>query len=216
MFEAPHFTAKDGDAWFIRNLSYLVSGTIVEHDPVIAMIERSGIRPRSIYEHGCSNGWRLEELRKRLGAECFGYDISPLAIKCGQAMYPELCLESSPAQQVELVICSFVFHWLSRGELFSQAGGLNSLVARGGYLLLADFAPDMPVRVPYKHREGLYTWKLPDAYSRLFLATGLYQEISQLVFDHDSREEDIWRNILPGRRAMCVLLRKEGAYEECA
>ena len=53
---------------------------------IMKMIERSGIKPKTICEVGCGAGEILNQLQKGMGSECsfWGYEISPQAFELAQ------------------------------------------------------------------------------------------------------------------------------------
>lgn len=82
------FQNGEGDQWYERNKEKLIP----KDDFVCRMIENIGVYPQRIVELGCSNGYRLEYLRKKYHATCYGYDISKEAIKAGSEAFPQLQL----------------------------------------------------------------------------------------------------------------------------
>src|ERR1700675_206081 len=118
------FLAKEGDSWFRRNKdAILAAGRLDWPLHVIEKLEdRASLR--SVVELGCSNGWRLARLQSLLpDAELVGVDPRREAIVDGTARYPGLrliqaMLSNVPLEkQFDLVIVSFVFHWVDRSTL---------------------------------------------------------------------------------------------------
>jgi SAM-dependent methyltransferase len=208
------FLAGEGDAWFQRNQDVL--GVNPEADWPLRMIKRNGIHPKQAYEIGCANGWRLAIIQDRYGASVAGCDPSLEAITDGQRRWPEVSLQTSPAHQListtprgwaDLVIVYFVLHWVSRETLFSTLAAVDRILAEGGHLVLGDFLPSAPTKMPYHHRDGVWTYKLN--YSRLFLDTGCYQIRDQVVFDHETGHEGGANEY---SSAACFLLTKHDGY----
>jgi SAM-dependent methyltransferase len=84
-----------------------------------------------------------------------------------------------------LAILSFVLHWIDREALLRVAAEVDALVEDGGYLIVSDFLPDRPTKVPYHHAKGAEIFTYKQDYAALFEATCLYKRVRGLVFDHD-------------------------------
>lgn len=207
----------EGSAWFRRNRMLLGGPAMLGYDWPLRLVNLYSLAPRTIVEIGCSNGWRLAVLSEGGRRECIGLDASSEALIDGQARYPKLKLYHALATSLpirdytaDLVIISYLYHWLARESLLLAASEVDRILKPGSYLILADFAPDVPTRVSYHHRAGLWTWKLPDAYAGLFLATGVYREVTRITYNHDGHDDRA--DIDSDRRGACVLLRKESQY----
>lgn len=201
------FQSGEGDQWYERNKVKLVP----KDDFVCRMIESIGIQPRRIVEVGCSNGYRLEYLRQKFHAVCYGYDISNEAIEAGCDAFPEIHLKQKALHEIpydtsfDLVICNFVLHWVDRSLLVQSMSRIDALVRRGGTLVIGDFDPDYQQKRKYHHLpdEEVYTYK--QDYTAFFKATGLYRETAVFTFDHDKQTY----GYAPSEaRGMCAALRK--------
>jgi SAM-dependent methyltransferase len=212
-FQETVFAAGEADAWFTRNRTALEPGRD-PHDPVARAIALAGLHPPSVLEIGCSNGYRLEALRRAGTALAVGVEPSAAAIADGHQRFPLLELHRGTLDQVPLeahrrfalVLCHFVLHWVSRPALFASLAALDRHVAEDGCLLIGDFLPDVPTRVPYHHLPGreVYTWK--QDYALAFTATGLYREVLRFSFDHASHT--IAADAASDQRCAMVLLRR--------
>ena len=201
------FQNGEGDRWYERNKEKLTP----KDDFVCCMIENLGVQPHRIVEVGCSNGYRLEYLRKKYHAVCYGYDISCEAIEAGHESFPKIHLEQKALHEIssdetfDLVICNFVLHWVDRSRLIQSMGGIDALVHVGGTLVLGDFNPDYQQKRKYHHlpNEDVYTYK--QDYAAFFKATGLYREIAFFTYNHD---EHILGYASSEMRAICTAMRK--------
>lgn len=196
------FESGEGDRWFQRNRYAL--GT---HDWPLELCRRNSIQPDSVLEIGCANGWRLAKFDARRSV---GVDISRLAIEEGKAQFPELDLRVGKASQLpicgdetfDLVIVNYVLHWIDRSLLLSSLAEADRCV--GEYLIIGDFLPDRPTRVPYHHLEEaeVFTFKLD--YSAIFVALSIYEVVDREIYNHDDpTSEPSSQN-----RGACTLLRK--------
>lgn len=201
------FKNGEGDQWYKRNKSKLVP----KEDYVCRMIENIGVRPQRIVELGCSNGYRLEHLRQKYHAVCYGYDISHEAIETGSKAFSHVHLAQKALHEVpsdetfDLVICNFVLSWVDRNHLAQSMVTIDALVRGGGTLVLGDFCPDYQQKRKYHHlpNEEVYTYK--QDYAAFFKAIGLYREVAVFTFNHDKL---IYGYAPSEERGMCTALRK--------
>jgi SAM-dependent methyltransferase len=213
-----YFQESEGDAWFRRNATALEKSPA--RDPVIETLSLLDVNRlqgiRSVCDVGCSNGWRLTRLRSLLGGDCrlCGFDASKEAIESGRKRDAGLELEvglvdSSPfAGPFDLVIVSFVLHWVDRRRLISAMADIDGLVAQDGYLIVSDFLPDRPCARPYHHRTDvrLYTYK--QNYIASFTGMALYRCLSEITFAHDRGDAGV-TPVTDQDRAVCALLHKD-------
>lgn len=206
------FSRDEGDNWFRRNQAALSE---THNDRVIDMALRwSEHTPvRSVCELGCANGWRLAALADALPSleRLAGSDLSAAAIEDGKVRWPELDLRIGsldfPAfdEQFDLVIVSFVLHWVARPRLAASTAAIDGLVRPGGALILADFLPDAPCARPYHHRTDVEIYTYKQDYTECFMGLGTYAERDREVFSHSGAPAP---EIDPQDRAVCALLRK--------
>jgi SAM-dependent methyltransferase len=143
----------------------------------------AGVRPRNVLEVGCANGVRLAALRDRHGCRVVGVEPSSEARLDGNRRFPGIELHRGRADAVpvagpfELVIVSFVFHWVDRAVLLRSVGEIDRLVADGGYLAIGDFDPPFPHRTPYHHLPEGVVWTYKQNYATLFDASHLYRTV---------------------------------------
>lgn len=86
--------------------------------------EARKVKPRSILDVGCGEGFILENLRKNnIGKELVGIDFSESAIQIGKKMHPNLDLKPGTIYHIpfkdksfDLVICSEVLEHLNHPE----------------------------------------------------------------------------------------------------
>lgn len=172
----------EGDAYFQRNKD--CSHT---HDPVEALLPWLP-KSKVLVELGCGDGWRSPFLSS-LADWYIGIDASQQAINHAIDHYSAngVTFQVADAQNYQvpsgttLVILSYVLHWLPNPEALIQ-----KLCREVPYLLINEFAPDVPKDVPYIHREGLTTKKRP------------------------------WRQMVPGSQVVSLEYSYPGSNERCA
>lgn len=184
------FWDSEGDQWFSRNREAVTS--ITRPDPVMAIMRQYDLRPKSVLEIGASNGWRLSRIAGEFGSVCTAVEPSKKAIEDGKKRYKNITFKRGLAaslpvkSQYDLVILSFVLHWVARSELFKSMAEIERVVKPGGFIVIADFLPDQPAQVEYHHlkKGDAYTFK--QHYSELFTSSCLFQLVSESVFDYAS------------------------------
>ena len=206
------FRFDEGDNWFRRNESALDPS---RRDHVIDMVLRANERVniRSVCELGCSNGWRLAALADAIPSLEWlsGSDLSGAAIEHGKARWPGLDLrigsldQTGFDEQFDLVIVSFVLHWVARERLVASIDAIDALVREGGALIVADFLPNSPCARHYHHRTDVEIYTYKQDYIALFTSLGTYSEIAREIFSHAGASAT---DIDPQDRAVCALLRK--------
>lgn len=186
------FLKGEGDRWFRRNRAAL--NTKSRLDPTLEIIRRSGLKPKKVFEIGCANGWRLEEIRKKYRARCVGIEPSRAAIKDGKHSFPRIRLIRAIASRIpikemfDLVIVNYVLHWISREYLVRSLSEIDRMVADNGYLVITDFAPDRPARARYHHLPEKKVWTFKTDYPAMFESTGLYERVKELTFHHETHK----------------------------
>ncbi|RME63690.1 MAG: hypothetical protein D6782_09760, partial [Alphaproteobacteria bacterium] len=142
------------------------------------------------------------------------------AIEAGRAQWPEIALavgtlDRPPVVGVyDMLIVSFVLHWVDRTRLAASVAAIDGLIKPEGLLVLADFLPDAPERRRYHHRQDvpLYTYK--QDYGAVFTGLGLYRELARVTYPHDATDMAI-APAASQDRAMCAVLRKtQSGYRE--
>ncbi len=186
------FAGSEGDQWFLRNQQAL------EHfdpdtDILLKLMALYHLRPRKALEVGAANGSRLAAIAARHGSKVTAVEPSPEAIRHGKASFPAVEFVMGTAASIplqtsfDLIIVNSVFHWVDRTSLLRSIAEIDRLLEDGGFLLLGDFLPSNLLKVPYHHVKDrdIYTYK--QSYSAAFLASGLYQLLALLTWDHASR-----------------------------
>lgn len=164
-----------------------------------------------VAEVGCSNGYRLEHIRREFGAVCCGFDASKEAIEAGKKLYPNIEFVHSTVAEIEspnlydLVICNFVLHWVDRKTLLTSVAKIDTLVQPGGIIVLGDFLPDYQQRRRYHHLPGMDIYTYKQDYGNIFTASGLYKELYRHTFNHDEARTG-WAS--SSQRGVRVVLRK--------
>jgi ubiquinone/menaquinone biosynthesis C-methylase UbiE len=215
MLQETIFSEGEGDAWFNRNPEPYEP----EVDPVLRCLESHSIQPGNILEIGARRGDRLAELHKRYDAKVTGVDPSTAALDHGRAKFPGVRFIAATARALplidesfDLVIATFVFHWIDRKSLLTSAAEVDRVLKPAGYLIIGDFAPFAPKKVRYHHRVDVAVYTYKQDYPALFLATAGYVTVAQQLLDHQTLKPD--PDVSEHERFSLTLLKKmaEGIY----
>lgn len=203
------FERSEGDAYFRRNMEAMAVRDMSTDLPMRLMSDYR-LQPKTVLEVGASNGFRLDAIRQQYGARCCGVEPSLEALDDARRRYPQVHHSPGVAHEIpwvepfDLVIVNYVLHWVDRRHLLRSIAEIDRLIKDGGCLIVGDFAPANRVRVPYRHKDGVYTYK--QDYEALFLASGLYEREAYLSGPHGHGE--LAANVPDHERAFCCLLRK--------
>lgn len=178
------FLNGEGDKWFERNL--IDSGISLEeriaNDKIMACFEYLDIIPKNVLEIGCSNGWRLEGLRKKYKCRCSGIDPSSKAINYGKKSYPEIELKVSAANTLpyknnifDTIIIGCCLYLCDRNKLFKIAYEVDRVLTDNGNLFMRDFNPNFAYKNEYCHSEGVFSYKMK--YGNMFIWNPVYTQI---------------------------------------
>lgn len=176
------FLNGEGDQWHARNkdkpYSHLRNG-------IIAASLSS--EPKSILEVGCGDGRYLADLQNLYDCKCVGLEPSDAAVTAGRKEYPGVIFILGTAsyrfllKEYDLVIYGFCLYLCDRSSLSHLVSVGHGALKNGGHLVIHDFDPDHPHRVPYHHMEGLFSYK--QDHSKLWLANPAYSLVTKTKFD---------------------------------
>lgn len=213
------FQEKEGDNWFSRNHALLLSRAYTRDWP-LRLLARHKIKPKRVLEVGASFGWRLAEIQKKYHACCLAIEPSQKAVSFGRLRYSDVSfrrglMHDLPVRSREifdLVIVSFVFHWVDRSTLLRSIAEIDRCLADCGHLIISDFLSSQPTKKPYHHLSGKQVFTYKQDYAKVFLSSGLYREKERVLFHHATLKRG--KHIPSGERAACVLLQKQAQYTE--
>ena len=205
MSQADVFFASEGNAWLKRNEDKLP----IENDPVLALMgQLVGLGDR-VLEIGCSNGWRLKQIKSRFGmSKLCGIDPSAKAIRqandaIGQAKKKGIDARRGNASYLpwdadsfDVVIYGFCLYLCDRKDLFTIVREGDRVLKDGGVLIIHDFLTNYPCKNEYKHKKGVWSYK--QDYSKLFTANPAYKELLTGSFSPETQTIALRKNIERG------------------
>lgn len=186
------FLNQEGDKWFERNFENIKVGLKerISRDRVILSFELLNIIPSNVLEVGCSDGWRLEGLRRKYKCKCSGVDPSPKAINHGKSTYQNIELNISTADALpyqdslfDTVIIGFCLYLCDRDKLFKITYEVDRVLKNNGNLFILDFDPSFAYKNEYCHREGIFSYKMK--YVNMFIWNPAYTQIYHESFSSE-------------------------------
>lgn len=175
------FLNSEGDAWHDRNKEKPFSSLT---DPVIQEIKhRLTITHCDILEIGCGQGRRIGRLQQETSGFCMGIDPSPLAIgtalehTAGVDFIIGGAADLPKDWHFHLIIYGFCLYVCDREDLQKIASNGDDILQYNGHIIIHDFDPDYPHKVPYHHVPGLFSYKMD--YSKLWLANPAYSLVTK-------------------------------------
>ena len=170
--QAQIFLDSEGAAWLKRNQDKLP----IRGDAVLTAIKNLRIKPKTVLEVGCANGWRLKELYKLHKCDCHGIDpgITHMHQEDNITLYRGTAdsLHLFSDGKFDLVIYGFCLYLCDPQDYFKIAMEGDRVLANGGYLVVRDFSTDFPHAVEYKHRAYVMSRKMN--YSSMWMWNSAY------------------------------------------
>lgn len=191
------FLKSEGDAWFDRNHLAINKYQFGEDDRVIRAIDLclqssmdSGAS-RKLLEIGCGEGGRLQWLSECRGIECSGVDPSEKAVCLARERGLDAIKGTADQlpfgdNEFDFVVFGFCLYLCDRDDLFSISKEADRVLRDSGWLIIMDFFADAPIKRPYHHLSGVYSYKMD--YRKLWDWHPAYTCFSHTVTHHVSSE----------------------------
>lgn len=186
------FLNDEGDAYFQRNKKKLLN-LKKETDLIYSSLVSLGLKPNSVLEIGCANGFRLNWLYEKFKCYCMGIEPSSNAIEDGRKKYPNVIFEKATfdilgniSTKFDVIILGFFVYLVPREKLFKLAYLVDSHLENGGYVISLDFFSKTPIVNNYTHRDGISSFKFD--LSQMFLWNPQYVEVFRHVKNHNLTE----------------------------
>jgi SAM-dependent methyltransferase len=181
------FLKGEGDAWYHRNKDK------PKRDSITPMVINLDLKPTEIVVFGCSDGWQVDNLHQLFpDAHILGVDPSHDAIEDARKSYkaPRVefmvgTVDFPKIKSADLIIYAFCLYLVDRNLLQRVVMEADAMLREGGHIIIHDFAALNPRKVPYKHKEGLFSYKMN--YSKLWTGNPAYQLIGEFYPDTETR-----------------------------
>ncbi len=184
------FYNKEGNGWFNRNMTgpFRYGNEYKNMMGTLKILELYKLNPKNILDIGSSNGLWLSYVHEKYKSNCHAVDPSEEAIKDGMKKYPFIKFNRSAADQIpyrdnyfDIVHVNFVFCWISRETLLKSVSEIDRVLENKGFLILRDFCPQTPEKVPYHHHTKDEVWTFKQDNSKLFTSLGRYDLLATLT-----------------------------------
>lgn len=175
--QADIFLDGEAEKWLARNINKLP----VDSDPVMEAIADAKLKPGSVLEIGCSNGWRVKLMQRLWGCKAFGIDpmFKTENWNCFRGTADDLGHFEN--EELDLLLYGWCLYLCDREDLFTIVREGDRVLRDGGHIVIHDFHVAKPYKRKYKHRAGVFSYKMD--YSQLWLANPSYSLVSRLLFD---------------------------------
>ena len=148
-----------------------------------------------ILEIGCASGKKISSLVKYFKANGFGLDPSQMAINKAKDIHKDditqLNFEVGVATALpyrndsfDLVFFGFCLYLIPPPETYKAIMEADRVLKHGGFIAILDFDYGSLRVNPYKHLEGVFSYK--NNYSQIFLSSGYYSLVNKWSFTHSS------------------------------
>lgn len=185
MKQSEVFLNGEAEQWYARNQAALPQA----EDPVMDAIEAARIKPERLLEVGCSNGWRVKAMGTKW--KCKAYGIDPMFTtklwNCRRGTADDL--SAYGPDTFDLVIYGWCLYLCDREDLFKIVTEGDRVLMDTGHLVVYDFHTAKPHKRKYKHREGLFSFKMDHA--SLWLANPSYSMVSRELFGSGNDQTSI-------------------------
>ena len=94
------FLNEEGIKWYDRNKSSI---SIKKNELVIELLENEKLNIENVLEIGCSDGWRLRDIKRLYNIECYGIDPSEKAIKEGLEKSDQINLKHGTSDKIPFI-----------------------------------------------------------------------------------------------------------------
>lgn len=186
------FVQSEGDEWFDRNRTALAESSPMRDGPVARIAQHlphGATTAWHVLEVGCGQGGNLDALSRVRNIKGRGIDPSGSAVSSGASAFPYLELYVGTADALpyadesqDVVWFGFCLYLVEHNLLQRVVAESDRVLRDGGLIVMVDFDPLAPCKRDYRHKSGLYSYKMD--YARLFLANPAYSLVEKYSTSH--------------------------------
>lgn len=171
------FLTEEGNNYFQRNINLLTTNN---KDIILRNLDIKNINNKTIIELGCSNGWRLNQMKTISPLNNYiGLDTSIDAINFGKSNYEGINFLHGSIDNIDLsdnicdiVLIPFVLMYVDRNLLLKTIFEIDRITKNNGMIIITDFYSNRPRKNAYKHYENTFIYK--QNYFNIFTSTNNY------------------------------------------
>lgn len=211
------FLESEGSNWFLRNGEFLQKAEKIQNDSILRYLSNRSPLTENVLEIGCSNGWRLAQIKKKYPkVNCYGVEPGLSAITSGEKKFPEVTFSHSTADELKFensffntVILGFCLYLCDPADLFKIAYEVDRVLKNNGTLIILDFTPPFPYKNNYEYSKNTFSFKMN--YSKMFLWNPFYTEVYHEMYSHGEND-----SLNPDDRTAIIVLKKhiESAFPD--
>ena len=139
------FLKGESDKYFQRNFDKIINATR-KTDDFYSSFLKINVKPKSVLELGCANGFRLNWFKEDFNCDCLGIEPSALAIDDGRKRFSNITFEKGIFDKIEktqrtfdLILLGFFLAWTPREKLFKLAFEVDRHLSNKGFIGIRDF-----------------------------------------------------------------------------
>ena len=166
-----------------KNVRNIAQSIFLEHAIREAKLSVNSLK---VLEIGCAVGANLYWLYKEHRCKCTGVEPNARVVRILSKEYPFIRFYVATADalpfskdEFDLVILRSTLHWVDRNFILQSLG--EAIRVTRQWLIVSDFCPPQPFRVPYHYKKGLFTWHMD--YTPALLNAGIMKLIYQQCAD---------------------------------
>ena len=158
------FTTQDADNYFARNAGKYTGREPHHEVPALLDAAKHIGTARRILEVGCANGYLGNLLAMELGADQWGFDLSPVAIADGMRRFPGAALVCEGIDEFFEVEDNFDVIFLGFSaylmpNILDVLGKCDRYLEPGGFMIVVDFDHPQTSKLEYSHNRDAYSYR---------------------------------------------------------
>jgi ubiquinone/menaquinone biosynthesis C-methylase UbiE len=194
------FLQFEGDNFFNRNMnSFNNNNDIIINN--LTKILNKNTTSLNILEIGCSNGYRLNELKLLfLNNNYYGIDPSEKAINYGINNFKDINFKISTCDKLDfyednkfdIILIPFVFMYIDRNLLLKSIYEIDRILKNNGKLIITDFYSNRPRKNKYKYVDNTFIYK--QHFYKIFISTNNYflEKLEYFLHNTSNKINDIY------------------------
>ncbi len=199
-----YYLSTEGDQFFDRSIKSKATKELRKNKQEILNFIQNALGDKkidNILEYGCNYGDLINYFSNIENINAYGIEASQKAVEHGKALFGDdinifqgtiannqINQDNKYTGFFDLIIIEDVFGWVSRETLFQSIANIDNVLKDGGIIFIRDFYMNQRIKNKNIHidDEDIFCYKLADGYSKIFIDTGLYEIVSQKIWNDSS------------------------------